>query len=152
MRTGCATQRHGAKTGMPWSVLPRTSSIISSRRFRMSDAITALVFRYDSDGDAEPRNQEYRVPTEEETTVLILLNRIHRGMDQTLSFRSFCCGLQMRRSCVMRIDDKKKFACLTLLRSGQKVTLEPVTFSAAHIKDLVAEMKGKGDVSLPPRP
>ena len=118
----------------------------------MGDAITALVFRYDPDCDAEPRYQEYRVPTEEETTVLVLLNRIHREMDDTLSFRSFCCGLQMCGSCVMRIDGKKKLACLTLLRPGQKVTLEPVTFPAAHIKDLVVEMKGKGDVSLPPSP
>ena len=52
----------------------------------------------------------------------------------------------------MRRDDKKKFACLTLLRPGQEMPLELVTFSAAHIKDLVVEMKGKGDVSLPPRP
>ena len=104
----------------------------------MADAITTRVFRYDPDHDTEPRYQEYRVPVEEETSVLVLLNRIQREMDETLSFRSYCCGLQMCGSCVMRIDGKKKYACLTLVKPGQKVTLDPVTYPAGHIKDLVS--------------
>jgi succinate dehydrogenase/fumarate reductase-like Fe-S protein len=106
----------------------------------MADTITARVFRYDPDHDSEPRYQEYRVPVEEETSVLVLLNRIQKGVDQTLSFRSFCCGLQMCGSCVMKIDHKKKYACLTLVKPGEKVTVEPLTYPDGHIKDLVTQM------------
>ncbi len=119
----------------------------------MADAITALVFRYDPDRNTEPRYQEYRVPVEEETSVLVLLNRIQREMDETLSFRSYCCGLQMCGSCLMKIDHKKKFACLTLVKPGEKVTIEPVSFPGGHIKDLVVKVKeGEGGASSPPTP
>jgi succinate dehydrogenase/fumarate reductase-like Fe-S protein len=113
----------------------------------MTDAITVQVFRYDPDHDAKPRYQEYPVPVEEETSVLVLLNRIQQEMDETLSFRSYCCGLQMCGSCVMKIDGKKRYACLTLVKPGQKVTLEPVTFPGGHIKDLVVKVKEGGDRS-----
>ncbi len=106
----------------------------------MADTITALVFRFDPDRDAEPRYQEYRVPVVEETSVLVLLNRIQREMDETLSFRSFCCGLQMCGSCLLRIEHKKKHACLTLVKPGEKVTVEPLTYPDGHIKDLVTQM------------
>lgn len=103
----------------------------------MADAITALIFRYDPDRDMEPRYQEYRVPVDEQTSVLVLLNRIQQEMDETLGFRCFCCGLQMCGSCLMRIDHKKKFACLTLVQPGEKVTLEPASYPQGHIRDLV---------------
>lgn len=106
----------------------------------MAGAITLLVFRFDPDYDAAPRYQEYRVPVEERTSVLVLLNRIQQEMDRTLSFRSFCCGLQMCGSCLMKIDHRKKYACLTLVKPGEKVTVEPLTFPDGHIKDLVAQM------------
>ncbi len=108
----------------------------------MTEAITALIFRFDPDRDSEPNYQEYQVPVEEETSVLVLLNRIQQEMDETLSFRSFCCGLQMCGSCVMRIDRKKKFACLTLVKPGEKVIVEPASYPEGHIKDLVVRMAG----------
>ena len=106
----------------------------------MADTITAQVFRYDPDRDREPRYQEYRVPVEEEISVLVLLNRIQQEMDETLSFRSFCCGLQMCRSCLMRMNGKRRFACITLVKPGETVTVDPLTFPDGHIKDLVVEM------------
>ena len=106
----------------------------------MADTITAVVFRYDPDLDKEPRYQEYHVPVEEETSVLVLLNRIQREMDETLSFRSFCCGLQLCRSCLMRINGRRRFACITLVKPGERVTVDPLTFPEAHIKDLVVKM------------
>lgn len=106
----------------------------------MVDSITVSVFRFNPDCDAEHCYQEYRVPVKEETSVLVLLNRIQQEMDQTLSFRSFCCGLQMCGSCLMKIDLKKKHACLTLVRPGEKVTVEPLTYPDGHIKDLVTQM------------
>ena len=106
----------------------------------MADIITARVFRYDPDRDTEPRFQEYHVPVDDDTSVLVLLNRIQQEIDPTLSFRSYCCGLQMCRSCLMRIDGKRRFACITLVKPGAALTVDPLTFPAGHIKDLVVEM------------
>jgi len=106
----------------------------------MADAITARVFRYDPDQDAEPRFQEYSVTVDDDTSVLVLLNRIQQEMDETLSFRSFCCGLQLCRSCLMRINGKRRFACITLVKPGDQVTVEPLTYPEGHIKDLVASI------------
>ena len=106
----------------------------------MADAITARLFRYDPDHDAEPHFQEYRVAVDDDTSVLVLLNRIQQEMDETLSFRSFCCGLQLCRSCLMRINGKRRFACITLVKPGEKVTIEPLTYPEGHIKDLVASI------------
>ncbi len=103
----------------------------------MSDHITAKVFRYDPDGDDEPYIKEYRVRAHENMTVLVLLDRIYNELDETLSFRHYCCGLQMCRSCLMRINRKMKFACLTLVEPGEEIVIEPVTYPENHIKDLV---------------
>lgn len=107
----------------------------------MSEPIRARVFRYDPDTDREPHFKEYQVPTEEKMTVLVLLDRIQKESDPTLSFRSFCCGLQNCRSCLMRINQKKKFACLTLVEPGEEIVIEPLTYPDQHIKDLVVLVK-----------
>ena len=103
----------------------------------MDKTITARIFRFNPDLDTEPRYQEYRVNVEEETSVLVLLNRIQQEMDETLGFRSFCCGLQTCRSCLMRINKERRFACLTLVKPGETVTVDPLTFPEGHIRDLV---------------
>ncbi|HVN25778.1 MAG TPA: 2Fe-2S iron-sulfur cluster-binding protein [Syntrophorhabdales bacterium] len=109
----------------------------------MHEMITARVFRFDPDSDSQPRYQEYLVSAEEETSVLTLLNKIQLELDPTLSFRSFCCGLQMCGSCLMRIDGKRRFACITLVKPGATITVDPLTFPEGHIKDLVCEVAGK---------
>jgi succinate dehydrogenase/fumarate reductase iron-sulfur protein len=106
----------------------------------MADIISVKVFRYDPDRDKEPRYQEYRVPAEEEMSVLVLLTRIQQELDGSLSFRSFCCGLQMCRSCLMRVNGKRKFACITLVKPGENLTIDPLNFPEGHIKDLVVEI------------
>ncbi len=103
----------------------------------MEKETIAIIFRYDPENDKEPRYQEYHVRLEEEISVLVLLERIQTEIDPTLSFRSYCCGLQMCGSCQMRIDHKRRFACLTLVRPGERITVEPVTYPEGHIKDLL---------------
>lgn len=107
----------------------------------MKNLITAVVFRYNPDEDREPRYQEYHLEAEEEVSVLTLLNRIQKEIDPTLSFRSYCCGLQMCGSCLMTIDRKKRYACFTLVKPGGQVTIGPLSYPEGHIKDLVVRMK-----------
>ena len=105
----------------------------------MDNHITAVIFRFDPEKDAQPYYVEYQVETNQELSVLILLNRIQSEMDQTLSFRSYCCGLQMCQSCLVKINHKKRLACLTLAKPGEKVVIEPTTYPDFHIKDLVVK-------------
>lgn len=105
----------------------------------MAERISAVVFRYDPDTDQEPRYQEYLVDADEKMSVLVLLDRIQKNLDETLSFRSYCCGLQMCRSCLMEINGKKQFACLFLVAPGERVTIAPWSFPSGHVKDLVVE-------------
>ena len=105
----------------------------------MSESIKISIFRFDPDRDKEPRFQEYRVSVKEETTVLMLLDRIYREQDPTLGFRHYCCGLQMCGSCLMKINRKKKFACLTRVKPGEEVVLDPLSFPDGHVRDLVVQ-------------
>lgn len=105
----------------------------------MTDTITVRVFRFNPDVDEKPYYDTFEVEADKEMSVLVLLNRIQEKLDPTLSFRSYCCGLQMCRSCLMKIDQKKKFACLTLVSAGAEITVDPVTYPEAHVKDLVVE-------------
>ena len=105
----------------------------------MDNPITAVVFRFDPDKDAQPYYVEYRVETDQELSVLVLLNRIQNEIDPTLSFRSYCCGLQMCQSCLVRINQRKRLACVTLAKPGEKIVIDPATYPDFHIKDLVVK-------------
>ncbi len=107
----------------------------------MQQDILAKVFRYNPDTDKAPAFREYRVPVDDRISVLRLLDRIYQEQDPSLSFRNYCCGLQMCRSCLMKINWKKKFACLTLVDPGETVVIEPATYPENHIKDLVVGIK-----------
>ncbi len=111
----------------------------------MSGTIAVRVFRFDPDTDGEPRYVEYQVSADEEFSVLVLLNKIQQEIDASLSFRSFCCGLQMCGSCLMRVDGKRRFACFTMVKPGTTITIDPLTFPENHIKDLVCEVPRADD-------
>jgi succinate dehydrogenase/fumarate reductase-like Fe-S protein len=106
----------------------------------MGAYITASVFRYDPEKDSEPRYEEYSLEADTEMSVLVLLDRIQKDIDPSLSFRSYCCGLQMCRSCLMKINGKKGLACITIIRPGERLVVEPVSFPSFHVKDLVVAM------------
>ncbi len=103
--------------------------------------VKAQVFRFDPETDDKPRYMEYVVDIAEETYVIVLLDRIQREIDASLSFRSYCCGLQACGSCRVQINKVKSFACLMTVKPGDEVTIDPLTFPENHIKDLVIELK-----------
>ncbi len=107
------------------------------------NSIVARIFRFNPEKDTQPYFQEYRVQSEEKMSVLVLLKNIQEEFDETLSFRSYCCGLQTCQSCLMKINHVKKFACLTLVKPGDEVVLEPLTYPELHIKDLVVKSTEK---------
>jgi succinate dehydrogenase/fumarate reductase-like Fe-S protein len=107
----------------------------------MGKHITLKVFRFDPDVDQDPRFQEYRMAVEGRSTVLMLLDRIQREVDPSLSFRDYCCGLQTCRSCLLKINKKTKMACMEQVAPGDRLTIEPVSFPERHVKDLVVMSK-----------
>lgn len=109
----------------------------------MDNYIVANVFRFNPECDNQPYYQEYQIKSEESMSVLVLLKRIQEENDETLSFRSFCCGLQMCKSCLMRINKTKRYACLTPVKPGDKITIDPLQFPESHIKDLVVKLAEK---------
>ena len=109
----------------------------------MNGYIIASVFRFDPEKDARPYYDEFSLEADEEMSVLVLLKRIQEEIDETLSFRSYCCGLQMCKSCLMKIDSIRKFACLTLVKPEDKIVIEPLTYPERHIKDLVVKFTDK---------
>jgi succinate dehydrogenase / fumarate reductase iron-sulfur subunit len=109
----------------------------------MTDKITASVFRFNPEKDSQPYFRDYQVAPGQEMSVLVMLDRIQREQDPTLSFRSYCCGLQNCRSCLMKINGSRRFACLTIVKPGETVKIEPLSFPEAHIKDLVTRFAEK---------
>ena len=107
----------------------------------MENYIKVNIFRYDPDTDEDPIFKSYRVKAPEEVSVLVILDRIQKEQDQTLSFRSYCCGLQNCQSCRMKINQKPLFACLTIIKPGAEITVEPLSFPDQHVKDLVVDAK-----------
>jgi succinate dehydrogenase/fumarate reductase-like Fe-S protein len=103
----------------------------------VESVVTAVVFRFDPALDAMPRYREYRLPVLGSINVLRLLSRIHDELDPTLSVRDYCCGLQLCRSCVLKIDHVRRVSCHTLVAPGETVRIEPLEFPERHVKDLV---------------
>lgn len=106
----------------------------------MEGRIRARVFRFNPETGGEPRFDTYDVEAPAEVSVLVLLTRIQAELDPTLGFRCYCCGLQLCRSCLMKIDGKKRLACLTVVKPGDEVTIEPPSFPERHVRDLVAAL------------
>jgi len=49
-------------------------------------------------------------------------------MDETLSFRKFLLRVAAMPFLLMRINGKRRFACITLVKPGDQVTVEPLTY------------------------
>lgn len=100
--------------------------------------ITFRVFRYRAGEPGSERYEESTLPVEEATTVLDVLEFLHRT-DRTLMYRHSChhgsCG-----TCACRINGREALACLTrVLELGTEVVaVEPLN-KLAKIGDLVVD-------------
>lgn len=115
----------------------------------MSATATFRVFRFDPDADRHPRFDEFQVSFSDPVSVLVLLSRIQKEQDRTLALRDYSCGLQLCGSCLMKINGKKKFACHELVRGGECLTIEPLSFPEKHVRDLVSIDSDQGASECP---
>ncbi len=103
--------------------------------------VTIRVFRFDPSVDSKPRYDSYRIPYDEEETILGLLKRIVKDYDASLVFRESCrignCSL-----CSMKVNGKGVLACRKPMKDFGKMELviEPLHQDKV-IRDLVCLME-----------
>jgi len=105
----------------------------------MSDKpVTLKVFRFDPASDRAPRYENYQVPWREGLLLLCALGYVRDHLDETLSFRDYCCGCSWCSSCVMTVDGKGIRTCSRPLKAGESLTVEPMR-GFPVIKDLAVD-------------
>ncbi len=90
--------------------------------------------------NAEPRWDEFKVPYQENLTVLEGLFYIQENFDGSVCFR-YCCRASICGSCAMYINGAYRLACQTNVRhlTSNVISVEPMPHLPL-VKDLVCEM------------
>ncbi|MCE2570603.1 succinate dehydrogenase/fumarate reductase iron-sulfur subunit [Motilimonas eburnea] len=98
------------------------------------------ILRYRPEQDNAPFVQTYRIPYDEEMSMLEALQYIKDEVDGTLSFR-WSCRMAICGSCGMMIDGVPKLGCKAFLRDyyPNKIKLEPLANFPIE-RDLVVVM------------
>jgi succinate dehydrogenase / fumarate reductase iron-sulfur subunit len=99
------------------------------------------IYRY-KQGNSAPHYKTYTVAVEENTTVLVALQKIRYAQDPTLALRHSChhaaCG-----TCGMRVNGQEVLACVTnVLDLGTPVVVVEPIENIPLISDLVVDMQG----------
>jgi len=107
----------------------------------MRPKVTLRIFRFDPEGDQQPRYDNFEVPLAERMTVLDALFEISDKQDSSLAFRYSCRGA-VCGSCGLYINGAYRLACETRLESlnSNEVTINPLPHLPI-IKDLVVDME-----------
>ena len=125
--------------------LPKNSQVKKGRHHPAPEGATKVktfrVYRYEPEGDENPRWDTYDVDTSQcGPMVLDVLIHIKSTVDPTLTFRRSCregiCG-----SCAMNIDGRNALACLQGHDecSGSKIMIGPLPHMPV-VKDLVPDL------------
>ncbi|MCJ7760763.1 2Fe-2S iron-sulfur cluster-binding protein, partial [Candidatus Bathyarchaeota archaeon] len=104
--------------------------------------VTAKIFRYNPKTDLYPSYKTYEVPVEERLVILQVLKQIFEKQDRTLAFRYYSCARKLCNGCMMMINGQAKHACMTVVKPGDKITLEPFA-GYPIIRDLVVDFGRK---------
>jgi succinate dehydrogenase / fumarate reductase iron-sulfur subunit len=105
----------------------RTEFSLSRGGLWMLDAmpvITVKAYRSDPERQDETWFQSYEVATEEPLSVMMLLTKIHE-MDESFACRTSTCFKGQCGSCLIRMNGRDLLGCLTLVKPGESIVLEP---------------------------
>ena len=103
-----------------------------------SAPIILKVFRFDPNCDFAPVYKTYEVPWQEGLLLLQALKYVRDHIDETLSFRDYCCGCSWCMSCMMMVNGKGMRTCSRPLDAGEQITVEPMR-GYPVIKDLAVD-------------
>ena len=96
------------------------------------------IFRYDPGGNHAPTYRTYEVPWREGLLLLSAIKYVRDNLDETLSFRDYCCGCGWCTSCIMMVDGKGMRTCSKVLKPGENLLVEPMR-GFPIIKDLAVD-------------
>ena len=102
------------------------------------ETVKVRIFRYNPDTDLAPTYQTYEVPWQGIGNVLQLLKHIYDEVDSTLAFHYYACGYQFCNTCMMMINGKGVHACITKVKAGDDLVLEPMV-GYPVIRDLAVD-------------
>ena len=89
-----------------------------------ASTISIQAFRYDPDRQQERHLQSYEVESTEPLSVMALLAKIHE-MDATFACRISTCFKGQCGSCLVRVNGQDVLGCITLVKPGESVVVEP---------------------------
>ncbi len=105
----------------------------------MSDkSVSLTIFRYDPGTDQVPSYKNYQVPWSDGLLLLTAIKYIRDHLDDTLSFRDYCCGCSWCLSCMMMVDGNGMRTCSRPLKPGESIRVEPLR-GFPIIKDLAVD-------------
>ena len=102
-----------------------------------SGKIHIKAYRYDPEKPDQAGFQSYAVPTAEPLSVMALLAKIHE-MDASFACRTSTCFKGQCGSCLIRVNGQDVLGCITLVKPGESVVLEPHS-KYRPIRDLVVD-------------
>jgi len=97
--------------------------------------ITARVYRFDPEKDADAHFDEFTVKVNEGARVLHVLHAIHDTRDPTLAYR-YSCGSGQCGSCAVRVNGEPVLACME--EAQNNIIIEPLHLQVK--KDLVVDL------------
>ena len=103
-----------------------------------NEPISLKIFRYDPDKDRAPFYKTYQVPWWDGLLLLNALKYVRDNLDETLSFRDYCCGCSWCLSCSMMVNGKGMRTCSRPLKPGESIIVEPMK-GYPIIKDLAVD-------------
>lgn len=89
-----------------------------------ASVISIQAFRYDPDRQNESYLQSYEVAVAGPLSAMALLAKIHE-MDSSFACRTSTCFKGQCGSCLIRVNGQDVLGCVTLVRPGESVVLEP---------------------------
>ena len=103
-----------------------------------NEPISLKIFRYDPDKDWAPFYKTYQVPWWDGLLLLNAIKYVRDNLDDTLSFRDYCCGCSWCLSCSMMVNGKGMRTCSRPLQPGESIIVEPMK-GYPIIKDLAVD-------------
>ena len=103
----------------------------------INDSVHLRVYR--GTGPSDGRLIDYTLPVGAASSLLDGLRWIRSHVDHTLAFRYACINANACKECMVRVDGKTVYACLTSLKPGATYLVEPLA-NKALIRDLVTEI------------
>lgn len=99
--------------------------------------ISVTVFRFDQATESKGHFEKFKIESSEALSVMSLLAMVH-DIDPTFAVRTSTCFKGKCGSCLVRVNGQDVFGCITLVKPGEAVVIEPHS-KFKRIRDLVVD-------------